>query len=109
MEDLSAWVAAACDSILQVNGDPLELAGVHVTSTDPSRGMDVNFALQTFHPVNVLAIQPDDVTCEEIFGCLTVDRFFFAGTDAPLPPEGWSETVSPQGVLYERESDWRPL
>ena len=106
MEGLSAWIASVCDDVLHVNdgGAALELEGVHVTSTDPSRGFDINFALQTFHPKNVLAVHPDDETCIEVFSCVAVERFFYVGTDAPLAPEGWTETPSSHGILYERAS-----
>ena len=104
MESLSDWVRSVCDSVLQVNdsGAVLELEGVQVIGADPSRGFDVNFALQTYHPENVLAVHPDDKTCEEVLSCITVERFFYVGDDAPEAPDGWKGTPSPHGMMYER-------
>jgi hypothetical protein len=109
MESMTEWIEGVCDEVLQVNdggdmtlADSLAARGVRTVTADPSRGLDVNFALQTYHPRNVLAIQADDETCIEIFSCVCVDRFFYAGSDAPEAPEGWTEAPSVHGMLYER-------
>ena len=107
---MTDWIAGVCDEVLQVNdggdmtlADSLAGRGVRAIATDVSRGLDVNFALQTYHPRNVLAVNPDDETCIEILSCVSVERFFYAGTDAPEAPEGWTETPSVHGMLYQRK------
>lgn len=109
MEDVSAWIAQYCDEILQVDdggdatlAEALASKGVRVIGTDASRGFDAGFALQTFHPLNVLGVELRNETILEVLNCVSVERLFHIPAFEAELPRGWQAAVSEHGVILER-------
>lgn len=83
-------------------GDQRRRAGV----VDAARGFDPAFTLATFHPREVLAIDPDAETLAAVWDSLTVERLYCAGGAGIVEieaPAGWTRRdAGLQRYCYEK-------
>lgn len=111
MEGLAEWLReAGCQGPLVVikdGGQALDLEGFEaVVVVDAERGFDPAFTLATFHPREVLAIDPDAETLAAVWDSLTVERLYCAGGAGIVEieaPAGWTRRdAGLQRYCYEK-------
>jgi hypothetical protein len=96
MEGIADWLReAGCKGPLVVikdGGLSLDLDGFDtVVVVDAERGFDPTFTLATFHPREVLAVEPDLETLEAVWDSVCVERLFcVGGVEVTGVPAGWN-------------------
>jgi len=75
----------------------------NVVIVDAERGFDPVFTLATFHPRQVLAIDPDAETLAAVFDSMTVERLYsMRGAEVEIPA-GWTRRdCGLQRYCYEK-------